>query len=455
MASARATDQRQLSLNLTGVFRKGKFKAFLDGICPVRDFLSDLTLDQCFLTVDDLSKLAKLTDVMPQLRQLSLSGNFSAKASKGVGVVVEQLLGRSRLESLVISGDTTSGLEGESLPILRAALRHPTLRRLDVSHNKIGDAGLAAATELVRESTTLQSIAVETIGVKHLDGLKSFLSACASSESLIDAPFPAADAAARGRESDDLFVLRGDVNVKLWVNRYVEVRPITSPIMLGPDAVLAGLVPYVTDIVRQQHAMLGMDMFGADGLDEGAKQWADCRYFGYEVPIGRVVESEKDARVKGVREARARSRVRVSARAVGGNVSDRIAGLAPRAQEEDSDDDRLGEGVQVESDCDSPHDRLGGSSESREQVEQVVQVVQVSHSVASSLPPVVIRVIGGGGRFERPSASSMPKVVALPRGAPDLAFVGVWPIEESSEYSEGELTAVPRSRIPMDLLNGS
>jgi hypothetical protein len=34
----------------------------------------------------------------------------------------------------------------------------------------------------------------------------------------------------------------------------------------------------------------------------------------------------------------------------------------------------------------------------------------------------------------------------------DLTFLQVWPIEESDEYSDGELTRPVQSHIPFDLL---
>jgi hypothetical protein len=75
-----------------------------------------------------------------------------------VGEQLEKRLSATALESLSISGESTLRLDDESILILLAAISIPILRHLDVSHNRIDAAGLAAARVFLRTAAPLQSI---------------------------------------------------------------------------------------------------------------------------------------------------------------------------------------------------------------------------------------------------------------------------------------------------------
>jgi hypothetical protein len=316
IASVKAPRPNGITLKLTEVLKKGTFDVFLNGCKLIRDILNGLTIDQATMSVDDFSKLITILEGAPLLRRLSIGGIFSSK-SKGIAAQIERLLSVTRIEILSIFGEGTNRLEGEAVSIMAAIKAHARLRGLDISHNKLNDAGLNAVTEFVRASTILESIKIEGMSLKKPDTLEAFLSACAKSISLIEAPFPSTDV-------DTLFspsifstklysfaatakTLRADVVTRLAINRYVSPMPYTSPLMLRQDPILSRFIQGITDAGRKNYASREYDAFTPSALDENDRLWAYAKCVGVKVPIERVLEFERDPRVRPIREARAQA----------------------------------------------------------------------------------------------------------------------------------------------------
>jgi hypothetical protein len=374
IASVQAARPKGIGLNLTGVLKKGKFNVFLDGCKLIKDILSDLTIDQAPITIQDFALLLNILENAPLFRRLSIGGIFHSK----------------------------------SKAIMAAVKAHGRLQKLDISRNKLNDAGLNAVAEFVRSSAVLQSIKIEGTSIKAVDSLKAFLSACAESTSLLEAPFPFNDAnefISRFLKSSSLVTsfagLRADVMTRLAINRYVSPVPYTSPLMLRQDLVLSAHIQQVTDEMRRNYASSEFDAFSESALNEADRHWACSKHVGLDVPIGRVLAFELDRRVRPIREARA-------VLTAGGQITGRPA------QRGNDSDDRVTEEVRMEP--------LGKAK--------------------------------GGRLWEVPPPSGRPSLEERPDGQiTDLAFLEVWPVEESSEYSDGELSAVKTSRIPVDLLS--
>jgi aurora kinase/aurora kinase A len=411
-----------LSLNVSGTLKRGNFKAFLEVLSRVRYHLSELILDENSLTVADLAELEKFVHNAPRFRKLSVSGIFTS-SMRGIGAAIGHFLLSTPLESLVISGRKTAGLRGEIHPVLQAVKGHPTLRVLDISHNGIGDAELAAVTDAVRASGTLQRIAVEGMALKRPDSLIAFLAGCADSPSLIDAPFPRSDAMAleqakSGFKFKDAWAR---ASVRLSINRYVLSPPILSPLMLRPDPVICALVPFVTEPVRSAYAALGFDAFAASALDPKDGFWACARIVGVGPPLARILPFAGDARVRAAREARGSAAV-ISAPA-------RFPGRPARGQNNDDRDDRLGDVVEFD-----------GSDGEDSQSSNGAAVARAAPSPPSlplaKSPP------------RPPPPASFVSLDPRPAGAPpDLSFLKVWPLTDPLAR-DGDL---PPSRIPRDL----
>jgi hypothetical protein len=122
-----------------------------------------IALDENGLTGADIESIVVALRAQPNLRELSLGGNFDRK-DRRLAVGLPDLLTIPALDTLLLRGTKSSFLGEAVLPLLEALKRNQTLRAIDVSFNRIGDAGLAALTALVSENRVLNEI--------HADGSK-------------------------------------------------------------------------------------------------------------------------------------------------------------------------------------------------------------------------------------------------------------------------------------------
>jgi hypothetical protein len=286
-----------VSLNMTGALKKGSFGLLISGLESLRPFLSELILDDNAITVDELARLLNFVTTAPVLKKLSLNGIFSSK-QKGVGGLFVDLLAQTAIETLAISGRNTPGLELELLPILAVATGHKALRRLDISHNRIGDIALAAATELVGASQVLQSIKIKGMVGVTPPTLREFLSACARSPSLLKMPCNEAEALAIAPKEDAVEIksLATMVRARIAANRRAQSDPIVTPLMFRNDPVLLPLIHAAQQAADERYAARGRsDAFSADALDARSREWSHARSVGLDPPIARVVHIPRDA----------------------------------------------------------------------------------------------------------------------------------------------------------------
>jgi hypothetical protein len=415
-----STRQRGFILHLSGVFPKTRPKWLFDGIDCAKNNIDSLFLDGNDLSADDLTRFSFV-------KKISLSGIFSAKTT-GTGRALAEFVRQSQPESLIVSGKGTAGLQIEALPMLQA-LRSSPIKMLDVSHNRIHDDGCLALADLVRESKTIMKLRVQDMGLSGPEPLKRLLDACANSESLLEVPFPMQDfqefeekaKSKKSRTEDardlekEIAFLRGKMNARLQVNRFVANPRVTSSLFLKGDLVLARVISAVTEAAQRDYCRYPVSHFGAI-LSDDDKAWQFSKGFGLTPPTARLRNCEADNRVKAKRRARQ-----------GGKRS------------------------RLESDDGS---RSGDASDGRSPEEG-----------AALVRPTPI-VGPGPGTIQGPMPSRPKAMVEVPKTAyppalpsvsdfpePELSFVLIWPESDDELWKKDEnMAQPPESRCPGNFL---
>jgi hypothetical protein len=128
--------------------------AFLENKSRKWEFLS---FDLCGLKIGSLKLLISVAARLPRLKKLSLSHNFSSKM-RDIGSNIAKLLKSSTLGTLILRGVqfSTRKLKHEALPVIEALRFNSTLKRLDLTNNAIGAAGVELLSQALSINTTLQ-----------------------------------------------------------------------------------------------------------------------------------------------------------------------------------------------------------------------------------------------------------------------------------------------------------
>ena len=120
-----------------------------------------------------------LVDNGSSLKRLEISGNKIG--DKGIDHVANALSTNTLLEVLSVRKCDISDLGAELLA--RALAVNRTLETLDISHNNIGDNGITHIATILESNTTLELLSVERCGISDL-GAESIASALAANSSL-------------------------------------------------------------------------------------------------------------------------------------------------------------------------------------------------------------------------------------------------------------------------------
>jgi hypothetical protein len=429
------------SLVLSGMFPRGRSNLVLTGLDKCKLQLHELVLDGSNLVPDDLHRLVQVLAAAPNLRKLSLCGTFSGK-QEGVGTILRSLVEQTNIEALAIAGDGTPGLQREAIPLLCSLFAANRMKLIDFRQNRIGDIGLLTLANFVRASQTLERVFVDDTGAKDLLSLRTFMEACASSSSLIEAPFPAADFArlvgekkgGDGVVETEFLLLRGRVNVRLCNTRYLRTPRVTSALMFRTDPLLSKLVLNITEQTNQVYSAYRIQHF--EMLDDENKVWDAEKWMGIDAPIARVKDAEADTRVKARRDQRLASQKRRdgSRRASGfGSYmeSDALMSCLTQRSNDSSEGEDTSGSVSFTGTRQSGPPSFG------------------PRSGAKKSPPATVQ----RQAFVQPPAEAIPKLPDITRvNEPDLGFMDVWPLGIDDSVSDSQALNDPPSLCPRPLL---
>ena len=226
----------------------------------LRKKIISLSLDENAIKEEEMKQMLPVIRNMPNLQELSLNGNFSAKTI-GISDHLVQLLQIPNLEYLSVAGSDGGKMQVALLPFIKALRANTTLRRVDISNNEIGDAGLKLVTRLLRKSKTLLSISFDGSKPRDLSTIFAVLDAVGSSHCLMNVPYPIDDiyecvaelnGEARERAFETLTHLQSKMEVKLAKNG--AKIGVFSKLTLLNDPILNDLISDMTVDVQEKLA---------------------------------------------------------------------------------------------------------------------------------------------------------------------------------------------------------
>jgi hypothetical protein len=153
-----------------------------------------IDLDENDLTSVDLPVVLECLKKQPNLRTLSIGGNFDRK-DKRIADTLPELLELPAIESLLLKGTKSTAIGDAALPLLEALKQNQKVHTFDISFNRIGDRGLSQLTALVRENRALNELYVDGSKPAHPEPFFEFLEAIGAEENdrIHICPFPMDD----------------------------------------------------------------------------------------------------------------------------------------------------------------------------------------------------------------------------------------------------------------------
>jgi Ran GTPase-activating protein (RanGAP) involved in mRNA processing and transport len=153
-----------------------------------------IAMDENEMTTADLTAATQVFTALQNLRILSLSQNFDRKDKK-LPAALAKLLEIRNLQSLTLAGGGKAYLGEALLPLLRAVRASPTLLALDVSNNRIGNAGLEAITEILRENRVITELRIDGSKPTKVEPFQRVWEALGSEQNdqVLVCPFPFSD----------------------------------------------------------------------------------------------------------------------------------------------------------------------------------------------------------------------------------------------------------------------
>jgi Ran GTPase-activating protein (RanGAP) involved in mRNA processing and transport len=127
-----------------------------------------LGFDENEMTTSDLKAALKLFRQLLNLRSLSIGGNFNRK-NKALPQMLAELLTIPTLQHLSLVGQKNCFLGKSILPLLEQLKGNGTLLSLDLSNNRIGDAGVGAVCSVLETNQVLTEVRVEGSHITSMD----------------------------------------------------------------------------------------------------------------------------------------------------------------------------------------------------------------------------------------------------------------------------------------------
>jgi Leucine-rich repeat (LRR) protein len=467
---------RPISLNLSNMFGKGgaKTSLLLDGLEKAKNRISELYLDGNALSSAEVSRLAQILAESSNLKKLSISG-LKCNDFRGL----HQLLTMIKLEGLSMTN--MGSLEKKVLALVTTQFKAGALKRLDISHNKITDEDIQSIVRMVGDSEKFECIIIDDVGLKSLDTLKTFLTTCTKSRTLIQVPFPQADFMAlkakvkppkskgKAGEKDPLkgvYEKVGQLNTRLGINRFVRPVKVPTPLIFRGDAVLVGIIQEITNATKPIYKS-GDDQFERS-LRVESSFWNPQKYMGLSPCLSRVKIFEADERVPNMRRRFWLPRGKVV----------KIGNVLAASNSSDASDAGSGAPGKTDDESDSRHPPATPPSPTRTTPTPVRQPAQptapqvarqvppptapevarpTAPEVARQVPPptaphVSRQAAPQAPRFSKPTNVAFPPPLsAVPEGLEtDLSFMVTWPLPVPS--GNDLIEQVPASSMPKKMI---
>jgi Ran GTPase-activating protein (RanGAP) involved in mRNA processing and transport len=155
----------------------------------LRQKVTEISLGTNGLGLVDCQFLVPILQAMPNLRKVSLSGNFGERMT-GIGAEIAGLLRVSHIEALILRG---CHLGEQARDILNALFNNDTLHEIDLTNNEIRGWGIALVTNLLRTNPSLKIVAIDGSKPENLQCILNFLDVVGQSNTLIQVPYPIND----------------------------------------------------------------------------------------------------------------------------------------------------------------------------------------------------------------------------------------------------------------------
>ena len=164
------------------------FGAFLESDM---DKWRSISMDSNDMDASDLRNILPLLVMMPRLRNLSLSYNFSSN-TKNIDAILPGIADIPSLTTLVIKGDEKHRLGTAIYPLIEN-IASKRITKLDFSGNNIGDQGCTLAVQALKASPNMVSFNISDNNIMNLQAWLDLSEAVVNSDELIDFRFNVQD----------------------------------------------------------------------------------------------------------------------------------------------------------------------------------------------------------------------------------------------------------------------
>ena len=164
------------------------FGAFLESDM---DKWHSISMDSNDMDATDLRNILPLLVMMPNLKSLSLSYNFSSN-TKNIDAILPGIVDIPSLTTLIIKGDEKHKL-GQAIYPLLENIASKKITKLDFSGNNIGDQGCTLAVQALKASPNMESFNISHNNIMNLQAWLDLSEAVVNSDKLIDFKFNVQD----------------------------------------------------------------------------------------------------------------------------------------------------------------------------------------------------------------------------------------------------------------------
>lgn len=192
-AIAENDNLKRFDLNLSNLAIHGAalmpmFGAFLDSNL---EKWRSIILDENGMNATDLKNFLPLLIMMPKLKRLSLSRNFSSK-TENILNILPGIIEIKSLKYLIIQGGPTMKLESAIYPLIEQ-ISARKLKYLDLSNNGLGDRGVSLAVGALRAIPTLKHFDITDNGLRGIQIWMELADAVVSAPALVEFQFSMSD----------------------------------------------------------------------------------------------------------------------------------------------------------------------------------------------------------------------------------------------------------------------
>ena len=208
-----------------------------------REKWRSLSFDSNNLTQEDLKATIAILKRMPKLKEISLSNNFDS-SMQNIGETLIDLLKIKSLKKITIRGGDNKRLQKELMPLLTALVDYPSLKKLDISGQFLGNGALSVITSIIRQCTELQEIEIDHNKFNDLDQMDQLVQAIKQNENLITFHYPIRDGKeyvdSKKKHEQDVLIKRisdQQVNSQTFINnnRAGKKMPSELPFVVTED----------------------------------------------------------------------------------------------------------------------------------------------------------------------------------------------------------------------------